>query len=52
MNEFRIVWKNGERISGVLPEIFDTREEAQEQCDLENKEYNSVCHTVVEVKCQ
>lgn len=49
MSKFRIVWKNGERISGVLPEIFDTIEEAQEQCGVENRQYNNVGHSVVEV---
>ncbi len=44
-----IKFEYGRTVSGVLPEEYDTIDEAQEQCELENKQYNNVHHFVEEI---
>lgn len=45
-----IEFKYGERVSGILPEEYDTEIEAQDACDYENKQYNNVHHFVKLIK--
>lgn len=43
-----IKWTHGTHVSGILPNRFTSEIEAQEECDYQNRIYNSVNHWVEE----
>ena len=37
-------------VSGILPDRFEFKNDADDACDIENKHYNNITHKVIE--CQ
>ena len=45
---YRIIWERSRNLSGILPERYVSKEDAEKDCKYEIKSHGGLYHTVIE----